>query len=126
MDFWAESSFGDTSEVFHARLRVVESGVSADPAGRGWYVDVLSSQWQGQPAPVCAQMWDTFLPVVNTDQFNHPEPIIAFVPFRITQVVDTGSAKGITGQVIGLAECGSALPGSDVNCGVLAPPKAVN
>ncbi|OGR08645.1 MAG: hypothetical protein A3K23_00835 [Desulfobacca sp. RBG_16_58_9] len=72
------------------------------------------------------EFWDTFLPVVNTDQFNHPEPIIAFVPFRITQVVDTGSAKGITGRVIGLAECGSALPGSDVNCGVLAPPKAVD
>ena len=72
------------------------------------------------------EFWDTFLPVVNTDQFNHPEPIIGFVPFRITQVVDTGSAKGITGQVIGLAECGAALPGSDVNCGVLAPPKAVN
>lgn len=72
------------------------------------------------------EFWDIFLPVVNTDQFNHPEPIIAFVPFRITQVVDTGSAKGITGQVIGLAECGAALPGSDVNYGVLAPPKAVN
>jgi Flp pilus assembly protein TadG len=72
------------------------------------------------------EFWDTFLPVVNTDQFNHPEPIMAFVPFRITQVVDTGSAKGITGKIIGLAECGAALPGSDVNCGVLAPPKAVN
>jgi Flp pilus assembly protein TadG len=70
--------------------------------------------------------WDTFLPVVDTEQFNQPEPIVAFVPFRITNVVDTGSCKGVEGTVIGLAECGGALPGSDVNCGALAPPKAVN
>jgi hypothetical protein len=72
------------------------------------------------------EFWDIFLPVVNTDQFNHPEPIVAFVPFRITAVVDTGNAKGVTGKVIGLAESAGALPGSDVNCGVLAPPKGVN
>ncbi len=70
--------------------------------------------------------WDTFLPVVETDKFVAPEPIVAFVPFRITRVVDTGSSKGVEGTVVGLAECGGALPGSDVNCGALSPPKAVN
>jgi hypothetical protein len=79
MDFWAESSFGDTSAVFHARLRVVESGVSADPAGRGWYVDVLSSQWQGQPAPVCAQLWDTFLPVGEPPNWLSTPPVAEFL-----------------------------------------------
>jgi hypothetical protein len=69
--------------------------------------------------------WDTFLPVVNTNKFNQLEPIIAFVPFRILQVVN-GADKGVYGKVLGLAECSAALPGSDVNCGALAPPKAVN
>jgi len=69
--------------------------------------------------------WDTFLPVVNTPQFTQEHPIVAFVPLRITHVQDTGNNKGLTGTVLGLSECGAALPGSDVNCGVLAPPKAV-
>jgi Flp pilus assembly protein TadG len=70
--------------------------------------------------------WDTFLPVVDTNSFNQPQPIVAFVPFRITGIVDSGNTKGITGKVIGLAESAGALPGSDVNYGVLAPPKGVN
>lgn len=70
--------------------------------------------------------WDTFLPVVDTDKFNSLEPIIAFVPFRITEVRDTGGNKGVTGKFLGLAQCGTALPGSGVNYGALAPPKAVN
>jgi hypothetical protein len=70
--------------------------------------------------------YDAFLPVVNTDKFNTSEPIQAFVPFRITEVRDTGNDKGITGKILGLAQCGGALAGSDVNYGTLTPPKAVN
>jgi Flp pilus assembly protein TadG len=70
--------------------------------------------------------WDIYAPVVNTDKFNQDQPIVGFVPFRITQVDNTGNSKGVTGIVLGLAESGGALPGSDVNYGVLAPPKEVN
>lgn len=69
--------------------------------------------------------WDTFLPVVNTDTFNQSQPIAAFLPFRITEVKDTSSSKGVGGNVLGLAESASAQPGGQ-NCGLLAPPKAVN
>ncbi len=69
--------------------------------------------------------WDNFLPVVNTDQFNHPEAIVGFVPFRITEVIDSGGTKGVRGKVIALSVCKGALPGSDVNCGTLAPVKVV-
>jgi Flp pilus assembly protein TadG len=69
--------------------------------------------------------WDTFLPVVNTDSFNHSETIDGFVPFRILEVNDTGSNKGVRGKVIALSICKAALPGSDVNCGTLAPAKMV-
>jgi hypothetical protein len=63
VDFVAESSFGDVSATFTAQARVVESGVSADPSLKGWYVDVLSAQWRGEPQPACAQIWDAFAPV---------------------------------------------------------------
>ena len=63
IDFFVESSFGDVSETFKAFARVVDSGTSADPNRRGWYVDILSDQWAGRPAPTCAQIWDTFPPI---------------------------------------------------------------
>ena len=66
---------------------------------------------------------DTLLPVVNTDKFNQSEPIMAFVPFRITDM-STKNPKGVTGTVISLVEMQSALPGG-TNYGGLAPPKLV-
>jgi hypothetical protein len=69
--------------------------------------------------------WDTFLPVVDTEKFNTTEPIIAFAPFRITDVRDSGGDKGVGGICLGLAESANAEPGGD-NCGLLSPPKAVN
>lgn len=69
--------------------------------------------------------WDLVCPVVNTDNFTNSEPIVGFIPFRITSVQDTGSTKGITGTVLGLLESATATPGG-INCGVLAPAKMVN
>ncbi len=62
LEFWAYSSYGDSSEKFEARLRVSEVETSA-PEVRAWYVDVLSTQWLGQPAPSCAETWEAFPPV---------------------------------------------------------------
>jgi hypothetical protein len=67
---------------------------------------------------------DTLLPVVDADKFNQDQPIIAFVPFRITQVQTTGNPKGVTGTVISLGTMQSAQPGGS-NYGALAPPKLV-
>jgi hypothetical protein len=60
IQFWAYSSYGDSSQVFRARVRV--SG-SDDPADTSWYVDVLSSQWRGAPIAPCALTWNQFPPV---------------------------------------------------------------
>lgn len=59
--FWAESSFGDRTPAYTAKVRVVPVG----PAGsqQGWYVDVLSSQWSGPAPPACSVMWDSLPPV---------------------------------------------------------------
>ena len=63
VEFWADSSFGDSSEHITAQLRVLESGVPDSPGMGGWYVDVLSSQWRGGPVESCAQIWQSFPPV---------------------------------------------------------------
>ncbi|MBN1303888.1 MAG: hypothetical protein JXA13_05590 [Anaerolineales bacterium] len=62
VEFWAFSSYGDSSELFEAQVRVAE--VSNDnPDEKAWYVDVLSDQWIGQPVASCAESWESFPPV---------------------------------------------------------------
>ncbi len=63
VEFWADSSFGDSSQVFTALVRVIDSGVSATPSSGGWYVDVLSDQWQGTEIATCADVWQAFPPL---------------------------------------------------------------
>ena len=70
--------------------------------------------------------WDTFLPLVNTDTFNQAEPIVGFVPFRITRVVDTTSDKHVEGTIMGLGQAPSGMPGGAVNYGTLSPPRVIH
>jgi hypothetical protein len=62
VEFWAHSSYGDSSPLFHAQVRV--SRVNERDSDRlYWYVDVLSSQWLGHPVASCADWWGSFPPV---------------------------------------------------------------
>jgi hypothetical protein len=63
IEFWADSSYGDSSEHFSAEVRVIDTGVTAAPGASGWYVDVISSQWTGEPLASCARIWEAFPPV---------------------------------------------------------------
>jgi hypothetical protein len=62
LTFWAYSSFGDSTEILEANVRVIilEDTV---PGDRTWYVDVLSSQWTGLSASSCSQSWESFPPI---------------------------------------------------------------
>jgi len=60
LEFWANSSYSDSSILFEARVRVAASD---DPADHSWYVDVLSTQWRGAPLAGCSQTWGAFPPV---------------------------------------------------------------
>ncbi len=62
VEFWAYSTYGDSSLVYSAQVRVqkVDEG---DPDQLYWYVDVLSPQWQGQAVATCADSWNVFPPV---------------------------------------------------------------
>ena len=63
VEFWADSSFGDSSARFTAQVRVIDTGVSPQPGGGGWYVDVISTQWRGAPLATCARIWESFPPI---------------------------------------------------------------
>ena len=63
IEFWAESSFGDTSEHYKVMVRVVDTGATDAPQGSGWYVDVISTQWVGDPLASCARIWQSFPPL---------------------------------------------------------------
>jgi Flp pilus assembly protein TadG len=69
--------------------------------------------------------WDTFLPTVDTDKFIQSEPIVGFVPFRISAVKDTGNPKYVEGTVMGLGQAPTGLPGGATNTGTLAPLKSI-
>ncbi len=62
VEFWADSSYGDSSKHFYAQVRVIDTGVTS-PGGGGWYVDVISRQWRGAQVASCAQGWEAFPPV---------------------------------------------------------------
>ncbi|HET9905677.1 MAG TPA: hypothetical protein VFQ23_03530, partial [Anaerolineales bacterium] len=62
LQFWAYSSYGDSSEIFNALVRVALAD-EGDPDRTFWYVDVLSSQWIGVPVASCVQAWGVLPPV---------------------------------------------------------------
>ncbi len=68
VEFWAESSYGDSSEIYTASVRVIPWGDFANPDETptdkpSYYVDVLSSQWLGAGVSTCSTIWQSFLPV---------------------------------------------------------------
>ena len=64
IEFWADSSYGDSSERYLAHVRVVDTGFSPAPGSSGYYVDVVSTQWLGRtPMGSCARIWEAFPPV---------------------------------------------------------------
>lgn len=62
VEFWAYSTYGDSSEVFTAQIRVQPSDY-ANPEEPSWYVDVRSSKWTDGPPVSCADLWEVFPPV---------------------------------------------------------------
>jgi len=63
LEFWADSSYGDSSKHYHGRVRVVDSGVSDSSQGSGWYVNLISEGGDGTQTGTCAQAWETFPPI---------------------------------------------------------------
>ena len=60
INFWAYSSYGDSSELFTASIRVQQKLDEDDPY---MYVDILSDQWRGSAQAPCMEIWNVFPPV---------------------------------------------------------------
>jgi hypothetical protein len=63
IEFWANSSYGDSSPRYTAQVQVIDTGVTPEPGGEGFYVNVISTQWLGEPLESCAGIWESFPPV---------------------------------------------------------------
>ena len=121
--FWADSSFGDSTEIFTAQIRVVPWGDFAAPdAPTGdapqWYVDVLSSQYLRGIESTCSQIWSAFPPIGGPPLWlsspDHPDALLSSQPYYylagslIRQgLVDASQCPGGGVQPSGVAnQCG--------------------
>jgi hypothetical protein len=108
--FWADSSYGDSSEEFTARVRVIDTGVSDTPDSGGWFVDVISSQWQGAPIATCARIWEAFPPAGGPPTWlrtpEQPELLASGSPYYYL------AGRLISQGVVSTTECvtGGLLP----------------
>ena len=123
IEFWANSSYGDSSELFQARVRVAASD---DPADSGWYTDVLSSQWRGNPLAGCSQGWGTFPPVGGVPAWlampQRPEELATDIPYEYlaANLIVQGIADASS-----CADGGLSGPGLVSPCGMEAARQAV-
>lgn len=64
--FWAKSSYGDSTLIFEALIRL-------KPVGDGdWQIDILSAQWEGE-MEVFARQWRAFPPLGESPAWlSHP------------------------------------------------------
>jgi hypothetical protein len=126
LDFWAWSSYGDSSPVFTAQVRVAQADEN-NPDEPSWFVDVLSSQWQGVRTASCSATWDSFPPVGGPpDWLSTPREaadLTSDIPFNYL------SANLILQGVVDASGCpdGGLLPDGGANaCGQEAARDAVD
>jgi len=61
--FWMEPTDTSRPTVYTATLRVIPAEAPPGEDSPSWFVQVLSSQWTGDPIDACAVAWDTFPPL---------------------------------------------------------------
>lgn len=120
IEFWAWSSYGDSSPVLTAQVRVSHTD-QGDPDQLYWYVDVLSNQWQGQPVASCADSWESFPPVGGPPEWlttpDNSQDLSSDIPYNYL------AANLILQGAVDASSCpdGGLMPGNGVNtCGLEA------
>ena len=118
VEFWAFSSYGDSSIVYSAQVRVQKAD-EGDPDQLYWYTDILSSQWQGQAVATCSNAWNVFPPVGGPAKWlttpKKSEELSSDIPYTYL------AANLITQGLVDASACtdGGLLPDGSVNqCGL--------
>ena len=118
IQFWANSSYGDTSPMFNALVRVAVTD-AGDPDRSFWYADVLSSQWVGVPVASCVEAWGALPPVGGPPEWISTPPqseaLGTDIPYNYLaeQLIRAGA--------VDVSSCadGGLLPGGGAsNCGM--------
>lgn len=123
LEFWAYSSYGDSSVLFTARVRVA---ASADTTDHSWYVDILSTQWRGEPLAGCSQTWSVFPPVGGVPAWlstpARAEDLATNIPYEYlaANLIKKGVVDASTCADGGLLDNGQVSP-----CGLEAARSAV-
>jgi hypothetical protein len=127
LTFWAESSYGDSSKFYKARVRIVDGGVSLDTGKGIWYVDVISTQWKGVNPNSCAETWEAFLPLGGVPHWlqtpEDPSGLASNAPFVFL------AARLIENHIVDAHHCingGLIGNGAANTCGVEAARGVVN
>ncbi len=103
LEFWADSSFGDSSEHFQAQVRVTPVGDFMAPdgtvssSGQQWYVDVISSQWRDGNLASCSEIWQVFPDVGGP-------PAWLNTPVTLADMLSTRSYYYLAGRLITTGE----------------------
>lgn len=126
LSFWANSTYGDSSQSFDALIRVINDGGTAERLTDRWYVDVISSQWTGAPLASCSVVWESFpSPEGLPHWLTTPESVEGLysnIPYAYL------AANLITQGVVDVTSCpdgGLMSDGSANACGMEAAKPAV-
>jgi hypothetical protein len=127
LEFWAYSTYGDSSKKFTAQVRVTEADFG-NPDAPSWFVDVRSSQWKGVPLASCAETWQVFPPVGGPPAWlatpNHISGLSSNIPYNYLAAnlirqgaVDVSSCPdgGLVSNGTGASECGLEASTEAVN-----------
>jgi uncharacterized protein YjbI with pentapeptide repeats len=123
--FWAISSYGDTSPIFEAVVRVITTD-SGQRLVQKRYIDVLSQQWLGKPNATCSQAWQSFPPPEGLPAWlstpQNPDGLQSDVSYVYLagNLIQQGAVSVNACEDGGLLSDGSASP-----CGVEAASLAV-
>ena len=126
LEFWAYSTYGDSSKKFTAQVRVTQADFG-NPDAVSWFLDVRSSQWKGVPLASCAESWQVFPPVGGPPGWlstpNHVSGLSSNIPYNYL------AANLIRQGAVDVSGCpdGGLLSNAGANeCGQEAAREAVN
>jgi len=115
MEFWAYSSYGDSSEKFEARIRITSETPPGETTAT-WYVNVLSTQWKGDVSLSCAQQWQSFPPATGMPAWlttpNSSQELASDLPYAYLagNLIYQGIVDASTCSDGGLLPNGAASP----------------